>query len=265
MEVIEVNELANKVAVVTAATRGIGKACALKLAEHGAHVYVASITIEEGQEVVDEIKAKGGQGKSIYFDARKPETYQQIIKQAVDESGKIDILVNNYGGTNPKFDLDVMNADATKFLEMVEDNIRSVYLPSQAAIPHMLKNGGSIVNISSIGSLLPNITQTAYGVSKAAINFLTKDIAVQYARNNIRCNAVLPGLTATASLVNNMSKEFIDAFLKHVPLNRAGQPEDIANAVLFLAGPSSAFITGEILSVAGGYGIPTPLYAQQIK
>lgn len=258
-------ELAGKVAVVTAATQGIGRACAIKLAEHGAHVYVASITIEEGQAVVDVIEERGGKGKSIYFDARKPETYRKIIEETVEDAGRIDILVNNYGGTDPKADLDVAGSDAGAFFQMVEDNLRSVYLPAQAAIPHMMKDGGSIVNISSIGSIVPNITQTAYGVSKAAINYLTKTIAVQYADKKIRCNAVLPGLTGTASLYRNMSEEFISSFLKHVPLSRVGSPEDIAGAVVFLAGPEASFITGEILPVAGGFGLPTPLYGEYMK
>lgn len=258
-------ELSGKAAVVTAATRGIGKACAMGLAARGASVYIAAITLEEGQAVVDEIERDGGQAKSLYFDARKPETYRKVIEEAVADAGRLDILVNNYGGTNPKVDLDVVNSDAALFLSMVEDNIRSVYLPSQAAIPHMMAQGGSIINISSIGSLLPDITRTAYGVAKAAINFLTKDIAVQYARQGIRCNAVLPGLTGTEALFKNMDDHFIASFLRHVPLNRVGKPEDIAEAVVFLASERAGFITGEILSVAGGFGIPTPLYSQQLK
>ena len=130
----------------------------------------------------------------------------------------------------------------------------------------MLKqNSGVIVNVSSIGSLLPDIARLGYGVSKAAINSLTQNIAVQYAKQNIRCNAVLPGLIATDAAIKNMSDDFIDSFLKHVPLHRFGQPEDIANAVLFLVSDDSSFITGQLLEVAGGFGIASPMYGELTK
>lgn len=121
------------------------------------------------------------------------------------------------------------------------------------------------INIGSVGGLYPDLSRTAYGVSKAAIHFLTKDIAVQYARQGVRCNAVLPGFTATDAALNNMSQAFLELFLKNVPLNRPGRPEDIADAVAFLASDRAAFITGEILPVAGGFGLPTPLYGSYMS
>lgn len=260
------SELKGKTALVTAATKGIGKACAMRLAEQGAEVYIGAITLEEGRQAASDIVNSGGKAKAVYFDARKVETYQSMVDETIDHAGKIDILVNNYGGTKATEDLDLLNGDTDAFFFGVEDNLRSVYLPSKAVIPLMMKNGGgSIVNISSIGSILPDVSRTAYGVVKAAINFLTKDIAVQFARYQIRCNAVLPGMTETESVKKNLSPEFIDAFLRHIPLNRMGQPEDIANAVSFLASDRASFITGEILSVAGGYGVPAPVYADNVK
>ncbi|HBG0411818.1 TPA: SDR family oxidoreductase, partial [Clostridioides difficile] len=149
--------------------------------------------------------------------------------------------------------------------DTVNTNLKSVYLPCKAAIPHMIKNGkGSIVNISSIGSVLPDLSRIAYCVSKAAINSLTQNIATQYAKDNVRCNAVLPGLIATKAALDNMSPEFIKEFLKHVPLNRIGEPDDIAKAVLFYASDDSSFITGDLLEVAGGFGLPTPQFADNI-
>ena len=124
---------------------------------------------------------------------------------------------------------------------------------------------GAIINIGSVGGLYPDLSRTAYGVSKAAIHFLTKDIAVQYARQGVRCNAVLPGFTATDAALNNMSQAFLELFLKNVPLNRPGRPEDIADAVAFLASDRAAFITGELLPVAGGFGLPTPLYGSYMS
>ncbi len=254
--------LENKVALVTSSTRGIGLACAKKLAENGAKVYLAVRNLEAGRKVADEIVAAGGKADVVYFDASKNETFASMIDETVAKEGRLDILVNNFGSTDVKADFDVVNTKAEDFLHIVETNLRSVYVPAQRAIPTMIKNGGgSIINIGSVGGLYPDLSRTGYGVSKAAINFLTKDIAVQYARQGVRCNAVLPGFTATDAAMNNMSEEFLKMFLKNVPLNRPGYPDDLAEAVLFLASDKSSYITGETLPVAGGFGLPTPMYA----
>ena len=123
------------------------------------------------------------------------------------------------------------------------------------------QGGGSIINISSVGGLVPDISQVAYGTSKAAINYLTKLIAVHEAKNNIRCNAVLPGMTATEAVEKNLSGEFKDLFLRHIPLERMGEPNEIAKATVYFASDDSAYTTGQILTVSGGFGLATPLYA----
>ena len=123
-----------------------------------------------------------------------------------------------------------------------------------------MPKGGSIVNIGSIGGYNPDLDRISYCISKAAIMSLTENIATQYARQGIRCNCVMPGMIATDALLNNMPQEFIDSFLKHVPLQRFGQPEDITNATLFLASDAASFITGHCLPVAGGYKVPAPTY-----
>ena len=121
--------------------------------------------------------------------------------------------------------------------------------------------GGSIINISSVGGQVPDISQVAYGTSKAAINYLTKLIAVHEAKNNIRCNAVLPGMTATEAVENHLSEDFRNLFLRHIPLGRMGLPEEIAAAVVYLASDEAAYTTGQILAVSGGFGLATPVYA----
>ena len=249
-------ELENKVALVSSSTRGIGLACAKTLAAQGAAVYLGVRRLEAGQQIADELIAAGGRAGVVFFDASREESF----------SGMVDVLVNNFGSTDVKTDLDVVNGPSEDFFRIVNTNLKSVYLPSKAAVPLMAKNGGgSIINIGSVGGLYPDLSRTAYGVSKAAIHFLTKDIAVQYARQGVRCNAVLPGFTATDAALNNMSQAFLDLFLKNVPLNRPGRPEDIADAVAFLASDRAAFITGEILPVAGGFGLPTPLYGSYMS
>lgn len=256
-------KLENKIAIVTAATKGIGLSSAKILCENGALVYLAARSEELAKDIISDIENEGGKAKYVYFNAREPETYTSMVETVVKNEGRLDILVNNYGGTNAKLDMDVVNGDTDEFFRIIQDNLQSVYLPCKAAIPHMAKNGGgSIVNISTIGSITPDLGRVAYCVSKAAINSLTKNISLQYARQGVRCNAVLPGLIGTKAALENMSDEFRDSFLRHVPLNRVGNPEDIAKAVLYYASDDSSYVTGMIHEVAGGYAIGTPQYAE---
>lgn len=256
----------NKVALVTSSTRGIGLAIAKLLAKEGARVYLAVRRMDAGEEVARHIIAEGGFAKPVYFDASKVETHQAMIEEVLEAEGRLDILVNNYGATDVKKDFDLVNGDTEAFFKIVNQNLESVYLPCKAAVPAMIKNGGgSIVNISTIGSVNPDLGRIAYVVSKSAINALTQNIAVQYAKQGVRCNAVLPGLIATDAALNNMTEEFLESFLRHVPLNRMGLPEDIANAVLFYASDESSFITGALQEVAGGFGMPSPIYGDAVK
>ncbi len=253
-------KLKNKVALVTSATRGIGFASALKLAENGATVYLGVRRLEATQEICN--KYPKLKMIPVYFDAYKEETYKTMVEEVIKKEGKLDILVNNFGTGRPEKDLELIKTDEEVFFEILKANIGSVYSISKNVIPHMIKSGGgSIVNISSIGGTIPDISRIGYGVSKSGINNITQQIAMQYARHNIRCNAVLPGLTATDAAMDNMPEEFINSFLSHIPLKRIGKPEDIANAVLFFASDDSSYITGNIMEVAGGYGIGTPQYA----
>lgn len=253
--------LDNKVAVVTGSTRGIGFASAEKLAKNGATVYFAVRRLDDTLKLLEPLKAYGLKVDVVYFDASKPETLKSSMEEVFEKEGRLDILVNNYGGTNVSVDFDIENTSFTAFMDIIEDNARSVYETTQAVIPMMKKNGGgSIVNISSVGGVYPDITRSAYATAKKVINFVTEQVALQQAKNNIRCNAVLPGYIETDAAKDNMSAEFLQTFLKTVPLARPGKPEDIANAVLFYASDMSAFQTGDLLEVAGGFGKATPLY-----
>ena len=254
--------LDGKVALVTSATRGIGLACAEKIAEHGAMVYLAVRRPEAGQEICRRIRDKGGKADTVFFDATVDDTCRTMVEETLDKAGRLDILVNNYGHTDVTKDLDLVHGDTEAFFHILDVNLKSVYLPCKYAVQSMVNTGGgSIVNIASVGGRYPDMSRLAYGVSKAAILFLTKNIAVQYARQGVRCNAILPGFIATDAAMSSMSQEFLNTFLKTVPLNRPGQPEDIANACLFLASDMSSFITGEELPVAGGFGLPSPMYS----
>lgn len=253
-------KLIGKVAIVTASSRGIGFESAKLLAENGAIVYIAGF---EEEDAVENILKSGGNAKFVYFNAKEEESYAKMIDTVYENEGRIDILVNNYGATDVKLDRNVVEGDSEAFFNILRTNLASVYLTSKRAIPYMIKNGGgSIVNISSIGSIVPDLSRTAYCVSKAAINSLTENIALQYAKQNIRCNAVLPGLIATKAALQNMSDDFRESFLKHVPLNRVGTPEDIAKTVLYYASDDSDYVTGTIQQVAGGFALGTPQYAE---
>ena len=249
-------ELTEKVILVTASTRGIGLAIVRKCAAEGARVYMAARDMERAQEIANTL----GGVKCVYNDSTKPETFTTMVEEVVQDAGRIDVLVNNFGTSNPGKDLDFANTDPKVFLDTVNLNLRSVFLASQAAVKYMEKDGGSIINISSVGGLVPDISQVAYGTSKAAINYLTKLIAVQEAKHHIRCNAVLPGMTATEAVETHLSDDFKNLFMRHIPLGRMGLPEEIAEAVCYFASDASAYTTGQILAVSGGFGLATPVY-----
>ena len=248
--------LQDKVILVTASTRGIGLAIVKKCAQEGAQVYMAARDMERAREIANTLHGV----KCVYNDASKPETFLSMVEDVVEDAGCIDVLVNNFGTSNPGKDLDFANTDPQVFLDTVTMNLRSVFMASQAAVRHMANKGGSIINISSVGGLVPDISQVAYGTGKAAINYLTKLIAVQEARHRIRCNAVLPGMTATEAVQTRLSEEFRNLFMKHIPLGRMGMPEEIAEAVCYFASDASAYTTGQILTVSGGFGLATPVY-----
>jgi NAD(P)-dependent dehydrogenase (short-subunit alcohol dehydrogenase family) len=250
--------LQDKVILVTASTRGIGLAIVKKCAEEGAKVYMAARDMERAQEIANTLDGV----KCVYNDATKPETFSSMVEDVLRDAGRIDVLVNNFGTSNPDKDLDFANTDPQIFLDTVNLNLRSVFMASQAAAKHMAINGGSIINISSVGGIVPDISQVAYGTSKAAINYLTKLIAVHEAKNKIRCNAVLPGMTATEAVEKHLSDNFRNLFMKHIPLGRMGLPEEIAEAVCYFASDASAYTTGQILAVSGGFGLATPVYGE---
>ena len=257
--------LENKVILITASTRGIGLACVKACAKEGAIVYMAARNLEAAKKTANELNAQGYHIKCVYNDASEPDTFLSMVDEVVKTEGHLDVLVNNFGISNPQKDLDFSHTDVNDYLEIVTINLRSVFLASQAAAKHMTKHGGgSIVNISSIGGLVPDISQVSYGSSKAAINYLTKLIAVQEATNHIRCNAVLPGMTATEAVKNHLSEDFRNLFLHHIPLKKIGLPEEIGAAVVYFASDESAYTTGQILAVSGGFGLATPIYGDVI-
>ncbi len=252
-------KLKDKVVIVTASTRGIGLAVTEACAKEGAVVYMAARNLERAEKEAALLSNEGFKVKCVYNDAGVPESYTSMAETVAKNEGRIDVLVNNFGTSDPKRDLDLANTDTDVFIDTVTLNLRSVFMASKAVLGYMT-NGGSIINISSVGGSVPDISQIAYGTSKAAINYLTKLIAVHEAKHKIRCNAVLPGMTATDAVKEKLSEDFRALFLKHTPLGRMGFPKEIAAAAVYFASDDSAYTTGQILTVSGGFGLATPVY-----
>ncbi len=252
--------LEGKVAIVTASTRGIGYAIVEKYAREGATVYMAARNLELAAEKAAPLLAEGCDVKSVLFDPSKEETITGMIDTVVEAEGRVDILVNNFGGTSPKLDRDFMHTTYEDFENYVNIHLKSVFKSCQAACEKSMvpNNSGCLINIGSVAGLFPDCSQISYGTSKAAINYLSQLIAVHTARNNIRCNVVCPGMTATEAVTNNLNDEFMEFFLKHTPIKRMGTSEEIADACLYLA--NAEYTTGQVIAVAGGYGIPSPTY-----
>ncbi|MCY9803777.1 SDR family NAD(P)-dependent oxidoreductase [Vibrio scophthalmi] len=261
------NEFDNKIALVLAGAQGIGRACSLLLAAKGAKVYVADWDLDLASATAREINTcsrNDGESSSavgVFFNAFENDTYASLIDSILEQEGRIDVLINNFGGVDLRQDRDLAHTEVTSWEKNILANINSVFIPSKAVIPTMVKQGGgAIVNISSLSSLSAEMSSIAYGTSKNAINHMTRQIAIQYASFGIRCNAVLPGMIATDAVKKNLTTEYIDHFLATQPIKRMGEPDDIANAVSFLASDKASFITGVCLPVTGGMDIATSRY-----
>lgn len=257
----------NKCALVTAAATGIGWASALALAENGAHVCIGapSKDLEAIADKLAECEKQGLRIKAIAYNAFDKESYNTLFESAVKEMGGLDILVNNFGYTQPAVDLDIFHINYEDYNRIVTVNLASVIIPTQMALPLMAqRGGGSSINIASIAGKVPDMTEMAYGTSKSAICHITKMVAGQAAPLKIRCNAILPGMVMTPAVKMHLTEEYKEFFLRHVPLGRAAEPEEIAAAVKYFASDDAAFVTGQLLDVSGGFGTATPLYADAI-
>jgi 3-oxoacyl-[acyl-carrier protein] reductase len=244
------SRLDDRVAVVTGASRGIGRAVALELAKRGASVVVNYRgNAEAANEVVGAIEAGGCRAKAVQADVSDFEQAEALIKETVDTFGKIDILVNNAGTTR---DMLIMLMPESDWDLVIATNLKSAYNTSKAAVKQMMrKRYGRIVNMSSVAGIAGNAGQTNYSASKAGLIGFTKALAREVAARNITVNAVAPGFVPT-DLTEEVPAEIKESSLKAIPLGRWGTSEEVAYAVAFLASDEAAYITGHILSVDGG-------------
>ena len=242
--------LENKVAVVTGASRGIGRAIALELAAQGAKVVVNySGSAAKAEEVAQEIKQAGGEAIAVQANVADADSVQSLMKAAVDTFGSLDILVNNAGITRDNL---LMRMKESEWDDVLDTNLKGVFLCTKAVTRQMMKQrAGRIINISSIVGVAGNAGQANYVAAKAGVIGLTKTTAQELASRNILVNAIAPGFITT-EMTDALPEELREAMLKQIPLARLGQPEDIAKAVAFFASDAANYITGQTLQIDGG-------------
>lgn len=242
--------LVNKVALVTGASRGIGRAIAIDLAKNGASVAVNYAGSEaKANEVVDEIKANGGNAFAIKADVSNSDEVGQMIKEVINQYGQLDILVNNAGITRDNL---LMRMKDTEWDDVINTNLKGVFLCTKGVTRQMMKQrNGRIINIASVVGVSGNPGQANYVAAKAGVIGLTKTTAKELASRNITVNAVAPGFITT-DMTDELSEEIKSELLKQIPLATLGEPSDIANVVTFLASEKSKYITGQTLHVNGG-------------
>jgi NAD(P)-dependent dehydrogenase (short-subunit alcohol dehydrogenase family) len=248
--------LEGRVAIVTGGGSGIGRATALALAREGAAVLVADVSGERADQVAREVAAAGGRAHAHAADVADEAAVAGMVAAAVARLGGLDILHNNAAATDWSVlggDGEIASLDLAIWERSLAVNLRGPFLGCKHAIPEMLKRGrGAIVNTSSASGLTGDLVRTAYGVSKAGVDGLTRYVATQYGKRGIRCNAIAPGVIETPALRQNVPAEQVALFERHHLTPRLGTPEDIAAAVVFLVSDDAAFITGQVISVDGG-------------
>ncbi|QKZ13100.1 3-oxoacyl-[acyl-carrier-protein] reductase [Spirosoma sp. KUDC1026] len=242
--------LKGKVALITGASRGIGRAMALKFAQEGATVaftYLSSV--EKGQALEDELRAFGGEAKGYRSDASDYKAAEELINQVITDFGKLDVLINNAGITKDGL---LMRMTEEQWDSVINVNLKSVFNLTKAATKSMMKaRAGSIINLTSVVGIRGNAGQANYAASKAGIIGFTKSVALELGSRNIRSNAIAPGFIET-EMTGEVNEKAVEEWKQSIPMKRGGLPEDVANCAVFLASDMSAYITGQVLQVDGG-------------
>ena len=251
--------LQNKVALVTGASRGIGRAIALRLARAGAQVAVCSRKLENVQSVAAEIESAGGKSLAVQAHVGRAEDVMALVAQVLKACGRVDVVVNN-AATNPHFG-PLLTADDGQWMKILDTNVMGAVRVCRAVAPHMEKQGGGkIINLTSIAGLRPAAGMGVYGVSKAALIMLTQTLARELGRANIQVNAIAPGVIKTHfSEVLWQTPQIAEPILSRMPLGKFGEPEDVAGLALFLASPASDYVTGGVFVVDGGLNVASAM------
>ena len=256
------DRLKGKVAIVTGSTSGIGIGIARLFAAEGAQVIVCGRRKEKGQAVVDRITEEGGKAEYHFMDLTDLSSVETLISDTAEKYGKIDILVNNAANVGLP-DGTVLELTLEMWDNIFTSDIRGTFYAIRCVLPYMQKNGGgSIINIGSMASCGGDLGATAYACAKAGVNMLTSSVALQYGKDNIRCNCIRPGLIVTPendAIVPQMLK---DIFLSNIEVNRYGCPEDIGHLCVYFAADESEYVTGQIINVDGGLNSHVTTVAQ---
>ena len=245
------SDLKGKVAIVTGASKGIGAAIAEKLAANGAAVVVNySRSASEAEALVKRIRNGGSRAIAVQADLSRPAEAEKLFKRALEEFGRVDVLVNNAG--TYEF-LPLSGIQEEHYNRMFDLNVKGLLFASQQAAAAFADGGGSIINISSVVSVSPKANASVYSATKAAVDAITKSLAAELGPRKILVNSILPGVTETEGLdASPASENFRNYALSQTPLGRIGQPKDIAGVVAFLASDDAKWITGQLISVSGG-------------
>ncbi|MGN0160257.1 MAG: SDR family NAD(P)-dependent oxidoreductase [Lachnospiraceae bacterium] len=257
------NRLKDKVAIVTGSTSGIGIGIAKLYAAQGAKVVICGRRQEKGQAVVDEIIKDGGEATYHFMDITATDSIEKLMADTAEKYGKIDILVNNAANVGLK-DGRVDELSLEMWDEVFQSDLRGTFYSIKCVLPYMQKNenGGSIINIGSMASCGGDLGSTAYACAKAGVDMLTKSTALQYGKQNIRCNCVRPGLIVTPQNDAHVPQALKDIFLSNIMVNRYGCPEDIGNLCVYLGSDESSYVTGQIMNVDGGLNAHVSTVAQ---
>ena len=257
------NRLCGKVAIVTGSTSGIGIGIARLFAAEGAKVVICGRRQEKGQAVVDTIQKEGGEASYHFMDITSSESIEQLFADTAEKYGKIDVLVNNAANVSLK-DGRVDELTIEMWDNIFQSDMRGTFYATKCVLPYLQKNekGGSIINIGSMASCGGDLSSTAYACAKAGVDMLTKSTALQYGKQNIRCNCVRPGLIVTPENDANVPQVLKDIFTSNIMVNRYGCPEDIGHMCVYLASDESTYVTGQIVNVDGGLNSHVPTVAQ---
>lgn len=242
--------LENKTAIITGATRGIGRGIAIEFAKQGANIaFTYNSSVDAANELENELSSLGVKAKGYQSNAAEFDSAQELAKEVLAEFGTIDVLVNNAGITKDNL---LMRISEEDFDKVIEVNLKSVFNLTKAVIrPMMKQRAGSIINMSSVVGLKGNAGQTNYAASKAGIIGFSKSVALELGSRNVRSNVIAPGFIET-EMTGKLDETVVQGWRDSIPLKRGGTPEDIANACVFLASDMSSYITGQTLSVDGG-------------
>ena len=249
-------QLDDKVVLLSGGASDIGRATALRLAGEGAAVVVGDVAAEGAESVAKEAAAAGGRAVGVRCDVRSEESVAAFVGRAVNEFGGVDCVDHNAAWSHPRLDTDAVGVDLGVWDRAIETTTRGALLLARHAIGAMTaRGGGSIVTISSGTSTIGESTRVAYGVSKAALNQLTRHLATRYGRDGIRANAIAPGFILTETAAANVPDEMQRRLAEANPTRRLGTPDDIARVVVFLCSDASSYVNGQVLHVDGGHQI----------